>query len=135
MPGVAGAFDENLLITSDDPTMSVFPVGLTGIAQPVDIGNDVIPVVTALKGNFPNPFNPTTSINFSIKEPAQVKIDVYNMLGQKVKTLVNGYVGTGNHSVVWNGVDDRNRNVASGIYFYRMQAGKYTSTKKMIMMK
>ncbi len=135
MPSQAGDFTEFLSITSDDPSMSMMEIELTATATPVSNPNEVVPVVTELKGNYPNPFNPTTTIQFSVKDSGPVSIDVYNVLGQKVRTLVNGQLNAGNHSITWNGRDDRNRNVASGIYFYRMRAGSYSQTKKMVMMK
>ncbi len=97
-----------------------------------DVNNNY---VTSLSRNFPNPFNPVTTISYSVKENGFVSIDVYNVLGQKVKTLVSGNVAAGNHQVTWRGLDDNNKNVSSGIYFYRMKSGNYTSTKKMILMK
>jgi hypothetical protein len=97
--------------------------------------NNDIPLVTKLSGNYPNPFNPETTINFSTKEDGNVRIDIYNIKGQKVKTLVNEHMKADNHKVVWTGEDSNGRQVSSGVYFYKMKAGKYTSTKKMILMK
>jgi len=98
--------------------------------------DEVIPVVqTALMGNYPNPFNPETTISYSIKSDEQVTIEIYNLKGQKVKTLVNEKAKAGNHKVVWNGSDDNGKSVSSGVYFYRMKSGRYTSSKKMILMK
>jgi flagellar hook assembly protein FlgD len=94
-----------------------------------------IPVITKLSGNYPNPFNPVTNISFSIKEASQVTIDIYNLKGEKVNTLVNEYLEPNYYNVEWNGRDENNRSVASGVYFYKMKAGRYTSTKKMILMK
>ncbi len=87
--------------------------------------------------NFPNPFNPSTTISFSLtaKDAKNTKLEIYNLKGQKVKTLVNEELSAGKHSVVWNGTDDSDKSVSSGIYFYKMRAGSYTSTKKMILMK
>jgi flagellar hook assembly protein FlgD len=97
---------------------------------------NTIPVVkTELKGNYPNPFNPETTIRFSVKEAGPVSVEIYNLKGQLVKRLVNEEKTAGEHSVVWNGTDNNNRPVSSGVYFYRMNAGKYSSSKKMIMMK
>jgi len=94
------------------------------------------PVVrTELKGNYPNPFNPQTTIRYSVKENSPVSIEVYNLKGQLVKRLVNSEKAAGEHSIVWNGTDQNNRPVSSGVYFYKMNAGKYSATKKMIMMK
>jgi len=95
----------------------------------------LLPMVTALKGNYPNPFNPDTNISFSLHENALVVIEIYNVRGQKVRTLVNTEMEAGNHSVVWNGRTDQNREAGSGIFFYRMKAGTFTSTRKMILMK
>lgn len=134
-PLSGGMFEGNLGITSDDVTMPLMNIALSGVGQALSTDNNVLPVVTELKGNYPNPFNPSTTIRFGMREAGKVKIDVYNVLGQKVRTLVNDNLGAGNHSVVWNGTDDRGRNVASGIYFYRMNTGSYSSTKKMLMMK
>ncbi len=93
------------------------------------------PVETALNGNHPNPFNPTTEISFSLKDQQQVKLEVFNLKGQLVKTLVNDKMQSGNHTVTWTGDDNHGKKVGSGVYFYRIKAGRYVSTKKMIMLK
>ena len=92
-------------------------------------------ILTELKGNFPNPFNPETTIRYSVSEKNPVRIDIYNVKGQVVRTLVNEEKASGNHSVVWNGKDNSGRSVGSGVYFYKMKAGKFSSSKKMILMK
>ena len=89
----------------------------------------------ALKGNYPNPFNPETTIRYSVREASDVSIEIYNLKGQLVNRLVNEQKAAGEHSVVWKGTDMNNRPVASGVYFYKMNAGKFSATKKMIMMK
>ncbi|MBN2829789.1 MAG: T9SS type A sorting domain-containing protein [Candidatus Cloacimonetes bacterium] len=86
-------------------------------------------------GNYPNPFNPTTIINFDIANETDVRLDVYNIRGQKVTTLVNEYMKPGYHSVVWDGKDRNSKQVASGVYFYRMKADHKTLTKKMMLLK
>jgi len=103
----------------------------------VDSADDVttVPLVTALRGNYPNPFNPDTTIEFSLQQSDMVTIGIYNSKGQRVKTLLNEFRESGEYSVIWNGRDNQNREVASGVYFYRMKSGRYTSTKKMLMMK
>ena len=88
-----------------------------------------------LIGNYPNPFNPQTTIAFTTKETGNVSIVIYNVVGQKIRTLVNKSYNSGQHRVVWNGKNDFNKTVGSGIYFYNMRNGKYTSTKKMILLK
>ncbi|MDD4232370.1 MAG: choice-of-anchor J domain-containing protein [Candidatus Cloacimonetes bacterium] len=99
--------------------------------------NDVnAPVVkTELKGNYPNPFNPETTIRYSVKDNGPVSLEIYNLKGQLVKRLVNTEKAAGEHTVIWNGTDMNNRNVSSGVYFYKMTSGKYSASKKMIMMK
>ena len=103
-------------------------------------GDDILkPTVTELTGNYPNPFNPTTKISFSLAEAGQVSINIYNMKGQLVKTLVNAELDNDYHEIVWNGVDDSGKSVSSGVYFYKLSTnnggGRYTSTKKMILLK
>lgn len=103
-------------------------------ATPVQ-DNTTPELITNLTGNYPNPFNPETTISYSVKNASPVKIEIYNLKGQKVKTLVAENKATGNHSIVWNGTDDNNISVSSGVYFYRMKSGEFTSTRKMMLMK
>ena len=124
-----------LIINSDDPNALVNTIPLYGTGQPVANDDPVAVLVTSLKGCYPNPFNPTTTISFSIKEKTPVELVIYNILGQKVRTLVNQPLEPGEHSIVWNGTDNKGRSVASGIYFYRMKAGNYSETKKMVLKK
>ncbi len=114
----------------------IFMVDDVEIQAPTSNPEPGIPaVITALNGNYPNPFNPETTISFSVKETSPVAIEIYNVKGQLVKTLVNEVKASGNHTVVWNGKDNNGRNVTSGVYFYKMNTGKFSSTKKMILMK
>ena len=103
--------------------------------DPNSVDPNLIPLVTSLDGNYPNPFNPTTMIKFALHEDAKVAINVYNIKGEKVRTLVNGELEAAYHSILWNGADDNGKTAASGVYFYKMKAGKFVSTKKMILMK
>jgi hypothetical protein len=84
---------------------------------------------------YPNPFNPTTTISFTIVNDGFVSLDIFNIRGQKIKSLVSENKATGNHSVVWNGTDNSGQSVGSGIYFYRITTDNFTSTKKMILLK
>ena len=93
------------------------------------------PMVTRLNSNYPNPFNPETTISFSLQQAGPVTIEIFNIRGQKVTTLVDAHLDAGEHRIVWDSRSDRNRESGSGIYFYRMQSGEYTATKKMILMK
>ncbi len=90
---------------------------------------------TALHNAYPNPFNPTTTISYSLKEPGPIEISVYNIKGQKVKVLVDEYVSAGNHGIAWDGTDKQGRPVSSGVYFYRMSTPDRTLVKKMTMVK
>ncbi len=106
---------------------------------PVGIGdsNGSLPEAFALAQNYPNPFNPETQIRFDVPANYQGKVNliVYNALGQKVRTLVNGRMAAGQHKLNWNGRDDQGKAVASGIYFYRLNAGDFRSTKKMMLIR
>ena len=96
----------------------------------------IIPAeVTALTGNYPNPFNPNTTIAFSVKNPALVNVSIYNLKGELVRTLVNATKANGFYQSVWDGKDNSGRAVTSGVYLYRMQADNYISTKRMMLMK
>jgi flagellar hook assembly protein FlgD len=88
-----------------------------------------------LSWNYPNHFNPTATIVYNLLEAAKVQLDIYNVKGQLVKTLVNAEMSAGMHSVVWNGRDSNNAAVASGVYFYRVSSPKATQTKRMLLMK
>ena len=103
---------------------------------PVSIGDEVVLFnQTTLKSNFPNPFNPETTIRFSVAKESNVYIGIYNVKGQRIKSLINGFVNSGDHQVIWNGSDESGRTVSSGLYFYRMRAGEYTSIKRMLLLK
>ena len=94
-----------------------------------------IPLVTRLVNNFPNPFNPSTTIAFDLAFAGHVRLEIYNIKGQKVRTLVDGMLSTGAHQIQWNGQDDQNQNVASGVYFYLMQTDETTDLRRMVLMK
>lgn len=90
---------------------------------------------TRLEANFPNPFNPSTMIGFELAAPGNVTLDIYNQKGQLVRTLVDSDLPAGRHQIEWNGKDSNGNNAASGLYFYRMHSGSYSSTRKMVLMK
>jgi len=94
-----------------------------------------IPSEFAVSQNYPNPFNPTTTIKFAIANDARVNLVVYDMLGQKVRTLIDGEQEAGYYSVRWDGTNDFGSKVSSGIYIYRLQAGNFVKTMKMNLMK
>ena len=94
-----------------------------------------IPRITALHSNFPNPFNPETTIRFALQNNEYVLIEIFNIRGQMIRTLVDYHRSAGEHQVVWNGRDNSGNQVTSGIYFYRMRAGEYQFIRRMVLMK
>jgi hypothetical protein len=85
--------------------------------------------------NYPNPFNPSTGIRYRLSEAANVSVKMYNLLGQEVRTLIREYQTQGEHTVVWDGTDHRGRQVATGVYIYRVQAGGHVQSRKMLLLR
>lgn len=98
-------------------------------------GTGALPTSYGMSQNTPNPFNPTTNINYALPEAGQVRISVFNILGQNIKDLVDDYMEPGVHQVVWDGKDASGSSVASGVYFYKISAKDYSETKKMVLLK
>lgn len=98
-----------------------------------DEGN--LPEGFRLYQNYPNPFNPTTEIRFEIPRDTEVELTVFNILGRAIRTLTSKRLPAGSHSVTWDGMDNEGTPVSSGIYFYRLKAGKYLDRKKMVLLK
>lgn len=96
---------------------------------------DNLPDGFALSQNYPNPFNPTCEIEYALSYDCQVSLTIYNLLGQRVRVLVDEYQTAGNKFVRWNGRDDQDQEVTSGVYFYRLNAAEFTETKKMLLVK
>jgi hypothetical protein len=94
-----------------------------------------LPTSYALSQNWPNPFNPTTSIQFDLLETSEVRLSVYNLRGQLVNTIASGVYQAGSHQVIWNGKDAAGRDAAAGIYLYRLRAGKQNWTRKMTLVR
>ncbi len=94
-----------------------------------------VPTKYALLQNYPNPFNPSTQIAYALPTSGNVSLTIYNILGQSVNTLVNGYREAGAYQETWDGTDNHGSTVASGIYFYRIQADNFVATKKMTLLK
>jgi hypothetical protein len=89
----------------------------------------------ALEQNYPNPFNPETNISYQVSKPGNYTLTVYNVLGQTVNTLVNGFHNTGTYTMKWNGLDSRGNRTGSGLYFYRLQGEGFVMTRKMVLLK
>ncbi len=94
-----------------------------------------LPLDYVLFQNYPNPFNPTTTVKFQVPQTSNVTVTVYNMLGQEVRTLFTGQVQRGTYSVQWDGMNDSGVKMSSGTYIYRMKAGEFVQSKKMILLK
>jgi predicted outer membrane repeat protein len=104
--------------------------------QGVNVDNSQLSIDNFQLSNYPNPFNPETTISFSLAQDAKnTEIIIYNIKGQKVKQIVCGQLSAGQHSVIWNGKDSNEKPVASGIYFYRMRTDGYDKTKRMLLLK
>ena len=99
------------------------------------IAQDGIPVQYNLSQNYPNPFNPSTKISFDLVNPGQTTLIVYNLLGQKITTLINHGMDAGHHSLEWNGLDFSGQPVSSGVYFYELRSEKYIARKKMLLLR
>ena len=98
--------------------------------------NESIPNQFALHQNYPNPFNPSTQISFDIPEGGEyIMLNIYNILGQNVSTLVNGVMNPGRYTMDWNATDEIGNPVASGIYFYELRSESFTARKKMLLIR
>lgn len=104
--------------------------------KPVAIDEtEVLPAAFKLSQNYPNPFNPSTMIEFELKKDAYTKLSVYNMLGQRVRNLVDQKQTAGRHLVQWDGMDENGKAVSSGIYFYRIEIESFSAAKKMLLIR
>jgi flagellar hook assembly protein FlgD len=116
-------------ILTPSSSISVTVVVVTGKSDPL------LPDAFSLSQNYPNPFNMETVIKYALPQDCYVEITIYNILGQKVKTLFNQYQNAGYKMVHWNGRDDKGNEIASGVYFYRIKTPKYSQTKKMVLLR
>lgn len=92
-----------------------------------------LPCPDALIGNYPNPFNPDTAISFSLASSRDTRLVIYNALGQKVRVLADGMVTAGKHTIRWDGKNDAGQRVSSGVYYYKLSAGKFAEARKMVL--
>jgi len=118
---------------------AALPVNCVRAEDPTDTPDpevESVPAVAKLHQNVPNPFNPTTTIQFDLARDGQVRLQVFDVAGHLVRTLVNGAMTRGyNQSATWNGLDESGRRVPSGVYFYQLVTDELTATKKMVMLK
>ncbi len=111
------------------------PLDIMDIAYKYAEDGKPLPSDFALGQNYPNPFNPATTIEFTLPVASYVQIEIFNILGQKVRELSSGLLEAGNHTVTWDGADTFGASVSSGIYLYRIHAGDFIDTKKMVLLK
>ena len=110
------------------PASVFFTVGGNG-------GAPAIPKFTRLENAYPNPFNPSTTIRYQLKDPGHVKIGIYNTRGQLLQSFERNHSDAGHYGFIWNGCDSSGRELPSGVYLYRMSCGRYSETKKMVLQK
>ena len=151
---------QNRPIQPDTGTLFRIPIRLSSVAQIdsvrilVSIDSNVVPLTSAavlnappekypdafgLEQNYPNPFNAQSVIRYDIKDvPGRmvlVSLDIFDLLGRRVRTLVRGRISSGRYAVVWDGTDDSGDRVASGVYFYRLIARDFVTSKKLLLLK
>ncbi len=116
-----------------EPTQIAFSGDMN--LRKVDLLFSGVPAEFTLIGNFPNPFNPLTTIKYGLPKDSYVEITISNLLGKEVKSLVKSHQTAGFQSVVWNGKDNQDQSVSAGVYLYRIEAGEFVQTKKMVLLK
>lgn len=135
--GVYGTDDnftiaEDIVVASDNTELTV-QIGV-GVELAID-ESGLTPFEFALHQNYPNPFNPETNIQFDVAENSDVNVSIFNIMGQKVATLVNGNMDAGIYHIKWNGLSDKGIALPSGMYFYKMKSLEYQSVKKLVLVK
>ena len=112
--------------------MGAFPVGCAAI---LSTETDILPKEYTLHQNYPNPFNPITQIRYDLPENSYVSIAIYDLIGRKIKSLVNTHQNAGYRSIHWNATNDLGQLVSAGMYIYTIQAGGFRKTRKMVLLK
>lgn len=115
--------------------MLTIMIGVDDVLAVKDLESPTLPERFSLQQNYPNPFNPTTTIDFSVPRPGDVRLEIYNVLGQSIRVLVDEYLSAGEKRVEWDGLDQSGRPASSGIYLYRLSADDFGQTKKMLLLK
>ncbi|MFQ5628846.1 MAG: FlgD immunoglobulin-like domain containing protein, partial [bacterium] len=109
----------------------------TGPSVPTSVDEEPMEIARSfqLQQNYPNPFNPSTTINYSVDRAGQVELTIYDLLGRKIRTLVQANKPAGEYSAFWDGRDDAGNQMVSGSYYYKLRVGKHISTKRMLLLK
>jgi hypothetical protein len=127
--------DGELIFITNNMTLTGYNLYALASDIVVSTNIDVLPDNVMKLSNYPNPFNPSTTIQFELAEAGEVSLEIFNIKGQKVRTLTNEFLPIGKHERIWNGKDNNEQPVASGIYFYKLRSSKYTAYRKMILLK
>jgi len=131
-----GDYEGTISISSNDPLNPLVVVPVILHVTPGTSGaDDSLPLRFALETNYPNPFNPMTNIYYSVGSTGDVSLQIYDLAGRLVRTLVKGKVQRGHYTALWDGTDNLGKNVASGAYFYRLSAAGFTQNRKMVLLK
>jgi hypothetical protein len=130
-----GIYEANLHIINNDEDEGYLEIPVTLTVVPPIEAEAILPAITQLHQNHPNPFNPTTTISFDLLNTGKITLNVYNIKGELIRTLASENYPAGQNSFLWNGEDNNGNSVSSGIYFYSSKAGNYEETKKMILLK
>ncbi|MFL2989924.1 MAG: choice-of-anchor J domain-containing protein [Candidatus Neomarinimicrobiota bacterium] len=120
---------DGFIVGSNNDTPNMVTVGT------LSLDNNTVPTVFALHQNYPNPFNPTTKISYDLPKNEFVSISIYNVMGRKMKSLINAMQEAGYRSLTWNATDDLGQSVSAGMYIYTIQAGEFRQTRKMVLLK
>jgi hypothetical protein len=127
---------ENTFVEVTDSQVRDGNFAVNAVALPAPVQIQTRPEAFALANNYPNPFNPATTIKYALPEASQVKLEVFNVVGQVVRTLVANHQNAGRYVVQWDATNDQGHSLSSGIYFYRLQAGgEFLEVKKMLLLK
>lgn len=137
---VSNIYAETITIVTNSETFSFDLSEIANITFSEDVSvEDMTDIISSIPikflKNYPNPFNPRTTIAFELKSKGKTKLEIYNLKGQKVKQIVNKNLDSGRHEFVWNGKNDDNQQVASGVYFYSLTHKDQSIVKKMIVLK
>jgi hypothetical protein len=124
------SYSNALIVQSNDPGEGTITIPLAGTAGTTSVIDQRRPVGFALSQNYPDPFNPSTSIAFTIPSQEQTRLTVHDLLGREIASLIDGTMPAGSHTIVWNA-----SGVASGVYLYTLTSGQYTSTRKLVLLR
>ncbi|MFH2056414.1 MAG: FlgD immunoglobulin-like domain containing protein [bacterium] len=135
--GDGTAYDVTFVATDDAANTGTYVVRVIVLqgGAVTDLESPVLPDQYSLRQNYPNPFNPTTTIDFAVPRSGDVRLEIFNVLGQSIRVLVDEYLSAGEKRVQWDGVDESGHPASSGVYLYRMTAEDFGQTRKMLLLK